>query len=62
MSAVKQLCYESRAEIYQQFFVLCNEIGLKITQYQNIYIFKAGQIMPKVIFSNIINTVAIENV
>ena len=41
MSAVKQLCYESRAEIYQQFFVLCNEIGLKITQYQNIYIFKA---------------------
>ena len=44
MSAVKQLCYESRAEIYQQFFVLCNEIGLKITQYRNIKILLAKKL------------------
>ena len=41
MSAVKQLCYESRVDIYQQFFVLCNEIGFEIAQYQHIYTFKA---------------------
>ena len=59
MSAVKQLCYESRVDIYQQFFVLCNEIGFEIAQYQHIYTFKAYR---KVIFSSIINNVAIENV